>query len=737
MKLNFKTKLKKTIATIFSLLAITELPVKEGKLNFSADQKKKLEDAIGPDLYKSMVSQIEKELSEANKDKEAELEAAKAEILAVMEAGGFSEEEKEEVLNAESTDELQVSDKLKAMSEQYIKLKEEMDAQQKTIEELLKSAEDDIGEEIDMKNNLMNHSKTHLFGSTFEYDAFENRPWNQRLRDGSKKATTFNDTDLPVLAGDAQHFIRTNPGVIASLFDDFEELPSGWTAITGVEDQYAGASVVTSEILQGRSKGWNPKGKIKIAVEQMKVYAKKIDKTFDGQQLQTLENTWIAKVKDLDGSHPWKMSFIFWVLSELVKQLKLDERKSMVNGIYAPIADGDGEDLAGPAVNSQNGLRWWLWYHINITKKIVPFNVGKPEVGGMVDYVKTMIERIPETERNAEGLVFNLSDKWFKVYQDEAGQKYTHLFTTDQGKLRYQLSHVVDYPNVRFQVLRDYTNTDHMYITKEANHTKLDYKPEEKGLLTVTHEKRDTHIFGDYKTGFGFQLVGVKAKDGEPRDFNRQLIYTNNLPVFDDSVSAPFYSANDGVLKVNYQHMKAHETFNSDITSIEPMNEDLPFLMDFKGNILKITGNTNMASAKNVKNGNNIVLASGADFNLQSGGTLTLYCRPSDGKFVELSRTNTPAVEPDAGTIMFDDVVIDASEGDTFIFEGSDATTLATILNGVPQQVITIKAESGADALTITGDDINVGANAVIDDATKEIKLMYLDGVWYEIERNF
>src|SRR5690625_7121649 len=104
-----------------------------------------------------------------------------------------------------------------------------MDAQQKTIEELLKSAEDDIGEEIDMKNNLMNHSKTHLFGSTFEYDAFENRPWNQRLRDGSKKATTFNDRDLHVLAGDAQHFIRTNPGVIASLFDDFEELPSGWT----------------------------------------------------------------------------------------------------------------------------------------------------------------------------------------------------------------------------------------------------------------------------------------------------------------------------------------------------------------------------------------------------------------------------------------------------------------------------------------------------------------------------
>src|SRR5690625_8017042 len=108
----------------------------------------------------------------------------------------------------------------------------------------------------------------------------------------------------------------------------------------------------------------------------------------------------------------------------------------------------------------------------------------------------------------------------------------------------------------------------------------------------------------------------VKAKYIEPRDLNIQLIYTNNLSVFDDSVSSSFYSANDGVLKVNYQHMKAHETFNSDINSIEPMNEDLPFLMDYKGNILKITGNTNMASAKNVKNGNNIVLASGADFNL-------------------------------------------------------------------------------------------------------------------------
>ena len=737
MKLNFKTKLKKTIATIYSLLAITELPVKEGKLNFSADQKKKLEDAIGPDLYASMVSQIEKELSTAKKENEAELEAAKAEILAVMEAGGFSEEEKEEVLKAESADELQVSDKLKAMSKQYIKLKAELDAQQKTIEKLLKSDEDDIGEQIDMKNNLLSHSKTHLFGSNLEYDAFENRPWNQRLRDGSMQASTFTDSDLPILVGDAQHFIRTNPGVIASLFDDFEELPAGWTPVIGVADQYTGASVVTSEVLQGRSKGWNPKGEIKIAVEQMKVYAKKIDITFNGQDLQKLENTWIAKVKDLDGSHPWKRSFIFWVLSELVKQTKLDERKAMINGIYAPIPDGDGEDLAGAAVNSQNGLRWWLWYHTHITKKIVPFNIGKPEVGGMVDYVKNFIERMPETERNVEGLVFNLSEKWMKVYQDEAGQKYTHLFNSDQGKLRYQLQHVIDYPNIKFQVLRDYTNTDYMYITKESNHTKLDFKPEDKSLLTATHEKRDTHFFGDYKSGFGFQLVGVKAKEGEPRDFNRQKIYSNNLPIFDDSVSAPFYLANDGVLKVNYQHMKAHETFNSDITSIEPMNEDLPFYMDFKGNILRITGNTNMDSAKNVVHGNNISLTGGTSFNLKSGGTLTLYCRPSDGKFVELSRTNTPAVEPDAGTIMFDDVVIDASEGDTFIFEGSDATTLATILNGVPQQVITIKAESGADALTIAGDDINVGANAVIDDATKEIKLMYLDGVWYEIERNF
>lgn len=729
-------KLQQTIAFALSYLAISKIPIEEGKVAFSDEQTAKLTGALGEELTQKMINAMNAELSSLDALNKQALENAKTELVNLMDEAGFSAEEKEEVLNAETAEELNISERLSQFTATINEMKTTMAEQEKTIKNLLEGKAPDSGEEI--RTNIldkMKYSATHAFGTGNSWDAIEGRPWNERLVSGRTSASTFSSNiDVPVLEGDLQNFIRKNPGVIESLFNDFDELPADWNEVTGVEDQFTGASVLPSEVMQGRSIGWNPKGKIKIDVEAAKVYAKKIDLEFDGQQLQKLENTWIAAVHNLDGSHPYKMSFIFWVLAELVKKGKQDERRAMINGIYAPTPDGD--DIAGKALHSQNGLRWLVHYYRDVVGKIQPFQMGAPVVGSFVEYVRTMVEQIPEEERNESGWEVILSDTWFKNYKKEAGLLYELMHKTDQGKQEYQENYVIDYPQFKFRPLKDYTNTDLVLIVKSKNINKLEFKKEEKTLFTVGHYIRKTYLFADYKSGISFGRVGMKAEPGEPSDFNKQLIFCNDVPVFADNVNTTAYLTDaNGVLAMNYPNVKVDDSFNQDITNLVGMY-DMPYQYNLTGKVLKITGNTNIANDKKVKhNASKIILASDADFSLQSGGTLTLYAR-EDGKFVELSRTNAP-VPPVVPTAKeFDATAIDAADGNLFKFTGtSQNVTLATILNGTEGQKVKITT-LGTKTLTLSGTGISTQSAAVLAAATDYIVLVKVGDTWYEIDRD-
>lgn len=732
-------KLAKTVAYVTQLLGIEKIPQKDGKVNFTDEQRAKLSDSLGSKLTEDMIAAIEKEIATISKNSKEDLEAAKKEILAVMEEAGFTEEEKEEVLNAGSTEELNVNEKLKAMHSNIIQLKSSLAEQEKTIKKLIAEPETEAQNIIQMAvNQKFKHSATHLFGSANSYDAFADRPWNERFRDGGQATDFASDIHAPILKGDLQNFIRLNPGAIDSLFDDFDELPSDWDEINGIADQYATASVLPSSLLQGRSKGWNPKGKIKIATEQLKVYAKKIDIELNGQDLQKLENTWIAAVKDLDGSHPWKMSFIFWVVAELAKKAKVDERQAMINGIYVQTPDGD--EFTGDHLSSQNGLRWFWWYHANITKKYTPFAVGAPTELGFTDYIRMLIEMIPENERKESGWEIQLSQKWMKAYQKDAGELYKLTFKDDLGKQEYPLTHPIDYPNFKFQPIKDMTNTDFIGFIHSKNVVKLNFRPAEKTALTLTHEKRNTLLFGDYKSGIGIGTVGMKANDNEPADFTKQLIYSNDQPIFEPDRKIVVWDDESGILKLNYTTVKVQEDWKTDITNIAPLEDDMPFNIDLKGQVIKIVGDTKLANNKYVKNNANLLLTGSADFDLKSGGTLTLFARP-DGKFVELSRTSQPDNPNTAEVDFTDEGVIDANEGVQFnyVAANSETDTLGEILNGVDGKIITITktlATTGELTIATVSGKISVATTAVLDSQNDTISFVKSGGMWYEISRD-
>ena len=715
-----------TIALLTNLFGWAKVPIKEGKLDLKEDEDEKLSKKFGEQTAKDIVDAINKEIDQvqkANHENEdlaaaqKDLEKIQAEVNKVLEGTNLSDEEKAAIVTADGQGIEGLTAKLDAMQ----KANKRLDS---LVAKLIADPEGDSPEAIVNRNfkNSMEHSATHLFGTGQKWDAFDKRPWNQRLRDHGMKATDFDeDSTIPLLQDDLKHFVRENPQSLESMFNDFEDLPAEWDRRSGVVDRVADAVVIAGEIVQGRAKGWAPKNKFKIAAEEGRVFRKKIDITFSGYELQEIENTWIRSYNK-EGSSPWKMSFIGFLLGELIKQQKLDDRKAQINGIYVQSPEG----YAGAAVNSQDGLRYLYWYYRDVAKKYRPFtsSYGEPTKANIVDYIKEMIESIPEEERNEQGMEIELSPELLSWYREKAATIYQVHRSSDEGKLAYGLDYPIDYPNYKFQPLKDFTKTKFVAITKSKNVQILDYKEDEKRKFTVTHDRRDTNIFADYRLGIRLKFVGTKLSSGEPANFERQVVWSNDVPVFDSSVNVPVFDDETGVIKVHYNNMKVDKTWTSDITEFEGAAA---------GTIIRITGNTSLAGAKNVKNGAKISLT--ADFDLQSGGTLTLYAN-ADGTVKELKRTTGPVTAEAVGE--FAGTTLDANASDSFYYTGAADATMTEILNGHDGKTIKIYGTETANvSLTVADVDgnIDVSADAVLATKADFIELVRVDGVWTEVSR--
>ena len=707
-----------TVALIQSLFGTKELPIdaENKQLNLSAEQRQKIVDALGDKDAEKAINGINSEIK-AMADGNLILKAAQDELDALVLESGLTAEE---LANAANDGE--GNDNVLAIVKTIAAKNKEMAT---TIAKLIQEPEGDKPFAVITGGTAnMKHSATHLFASGKQYDAFDGgRSWNARLRDGGMKATDFNQNGvIPTLQSDMAHFVEENSGVLESLFNDFRGLPTQWAERTGVLDRVSDGNIIAGEIVQGRANGWSPKNKFKISAERGQVYRKKIDITFKGYQLQEIENTWIRSYNKADGSHPWKMSFIGFLLGELIKQQMLDDRMAQINGIFVQSPDGD--DMPGAAVNSQNGLRYLWYYFRDVKKQYRAFDIGAPTESNIVDYINTMIEMMPEIERKEQGLEIQLSSKWLKAYMKRAGELRPQLVNnaSDQSKSNYQSNSPIDYPNFIFQELVDQTKTDFIGITYSKNVQVLEYNASEKGKFTVTHDKRDTNIFADYRLGIRFIMVGTKLAEGDPRAFEIQKVWSNNMPVFGNEVYAPAFDDESGILKITFPSIEVDSAWKTAITSIEGAT---------KGSIVRIKGNKGLAAPKNLVDGAGLDLDS--NFDLSLGGTIVLFAK-EDGTFKELSRTTAPEVATTTD-IDFSTAVLDVKGGTVFRFTGVVDTTITNIINGVEGKTIKIY---GTDALDIdltiadVAGVVNVVTTAVLGDSNDFIQLTFVNGAWIE-----
>lgn len=710
MKFNW-IKMKSASEWLKKTLAIEKIEVKDNEIVLSKDQREKIEQELGAEQSAILFEKMNAELKNSEQATQAatELAAVLAEINADINATDEGAE------NAEATD-----TPIEAQATATIRRLQTENAQMSS-QPIGDSPEAIYQHAVNLApygaNALPRHTATHLFGENVDYQAIANRPWNQRALSGSASATEWNKDNIPVLQGDLEHFVRQNPTVLVTFFNEFEGLPAEWSSTPGVKDRITTASITFGEVTQARSNTWGAKGGFKISVEVGQVFAKKIDLEFSGTKLQTLENTWLANIHNMSGSHPWKMSFIGWILSEAIKQRMLEDRNAQINGIYVPTPD----NRIGNAVNAQDGLLIQLYRALHTRKILRAFALGAPTVENIVDYVDRLISLVPEEYIKLQGLEIGMAAKWKLAYQQALGSSQVVVYEKDRGIFKSTIEHVKDRPNIKLQAVPDMVNSDFMYLTLSKNIDQLSYLPEEANQFTIGHDKRDTWAFADYKIGIRLQYIGIKLSKVHANKYADQVVFTNDMPIFGQDVSFPAYDNESGVLKMYYTHAKIDKEFKTDISEISDVQP---------GQIIKITGNTGLGVDAKVVNGADIELTS--DFSLKSGGTLTLIVQ-ADGKLKELKRTESAPTISDKVT--FDNTAIDAANATEFVFDGAEAKALGQIINGVEGKQITIYGNDTAELTVSKNEQIAIAANVVLKTADDFITLAFVEGAWYEVSK--
>lgn len=715
----FKSKLKSLYAVMLAFLGAKTL-IKDGKIDLTDDMKAKLKEEFGDKINLEKVTEaFNQELADMvnglDEGAEDQKKDKKEKLLQELIAQGMAQEDAEDAVN---TTDIKIEGSDKPLEELVAEVIADNRKKDKLIQKLMQEPEQDTPLARGNRNNLQDmHSKTHFLGSGKSWDAFENRPWNQAAAGLIKDFNmgSMSKVEVQKLNDDADLFVRENPQALNSLHRDTLGLPSFWNIRTNVDDKVADGNIVSGEISQARKKGWLPKNKQLIQPEESQVFPVHIDIEFLGYYLQQMLTSWLHNY-NVEGSQAYKMSFVRFLLSELDKKARQEDRKVAINGVY--VKTPEDATVAGRAINRGNGILYLLWkaYHIDGKFKIA--NVGNPTETNIVDYVPAVIEaNLKEEDKNAEGLVFYLSPSWLRKHKARKRQ----LFGLDNNYNGQEVMEIENYPNIRFQPLRDLEGSNFMFITDDNNIELMENIPGEKSLYNFEMLKRIIYIFADYKFGVRFKHIGTKIKDTDPASFKVQTVWCNMPPYIHDTFTQVFDDTT-GEVTLPYSNIQVAADWATNIDTVKGT---------YAGQVVKIRGNT--SASGNITDEDNISLTGDADFALSSGGTLTLLVQ-DDLTLVEINRTTAPPSTSDANATY--EGTIDASEGSEFDFAGSENDVLDEILEGFEGQQIVVNGGAGG---TVTINDvagnIEVGSQAVLANGADNITFVKVDGVWTEIDR--
>jgi len=708
--------MKKALALVLAFFGWKELPKKDGQYQFSEEEKKQLNEAVGKetfaeDFLRKMNAQ------EENEKLTAERQAAADKLKKLLAENGIedpaSEEEEEEEAPAQTDAHQSIQKRIDA-------LEERMKADRETIRKLGDLPEDDNAPELlidGKKAQNLKHSATHMYGSGLSYDAFEGRNWNKNalaLANNPQAKVQMTDWEaspnIDKINEDLGNYFRRELDQVIDFMADYRGIPSWWEVISNVSDQVAYTAMLTSEITQGRAKNWLPKNKQKFIAIKGEVYGVKIDIEYSGFELQKIERSWMNKYNQ-EGSQAYKMSFVRFLVGKLLMKARQEDSYCIIKGVYLP---DELRTKAQSFIFRERGTLQLI--KENRGKTYLPFDMAKSRVGSklpttsnIVDYVKAMCEMLPDDKRSTPGLIYYLSPTWYRAYQEKRKLLDGLMPTYQPGEMT-----VENFPNVTLYPLDYLDGEDIHWITTRDNHKILQNIEREKSLLQFERLKRDIYIFGDYKQGAHVDAFGAQWEDGMPVDYSNQQFWSNTAEVLLD-VKVPL-PADDATPSVQY-HNVVKTGANTGATAITNLDDAVD------GEFYYVYGNDEGTAA---------TMASGANLDLASSITLSgdvmikLYKRPG-GKLVEIERKDLTI---GSGVVELADgaTTADADLGTHFITAANgSATAFTNIANAVPGTTYRIEGGSSSNATTIaqSGNFSRISAAITLN-----------EGVWIDVLYN-
>lgn len=697
--------------------------------NIGADNKEPL--ALTDEQKQSLDAKVDKEgfaekfMAKYNEDLDStkELDAATEEIDAFM-ADNTPDEENQDLDNPDgipTTDankkQLSLTGKVKALGEQLKAANNDKKALEAKVATMSGLPEPDNPETI--KGNVtktMKHSKTHLFGSSNSWDAYDNRPWNEQAAGMSTTATDWNTANIDTLNKDIQDYFRKDPKKLMATMLDGLQIPKHWKVISGVSDEYIFTTIATGEITQGLKIQWLPKNNAKFDAQKGKVRDIQIDIEFKGNELKKLEKSYLNNFFN-EGSTPYKQKFIMYVVTELMKRARKEDKIVLGKGVYAPNDSGN----AGSFLNNLSGV-------IKLAveqrgKSYRAFKLGKPTEENIRDYVKNFVNGLPYEIKNLPGLVFYTSPSWIRSYNEarrrELGRDQNYTGDT---------MIVDDFPNIEFYGYDQLEGYDFMFLTTNDNISILTDKPGEDGVLQFERDTRNTKVFGDYKLGAFIAMFGRKQIGLAANSFENQLFFSNDVEVLQD-VYVPV-GANVAIPSLKYHNSLIIGEHNTAATNITNFSDAVP------GTKIYLLGNTE-ANVSTIKSNANISLIGGADLALSKDQLLVLFVK-ADGKFQEIERQKIgiQEVEEIATIVAPDTTIIDAATGIKFILSENTARTVITgFNNAVKGETYRIEGVGGANKTEIYSTQLLELSDSITFDKGVFIELYYNGDKFIEISR--
>ncbi|KFF26869.1 hypothetical protein [Chryseobacterium vrystaatense] len=718
------------VAYVLSALDLKELPTgDDGKLALNAAQDAELKKEFPGDQYESVMKNVNSHLAlvaAAKKEDDATKVAEKQNVLDIL-AGKTTGDPVTEESPTDSP-----SESPKNSSEDLRKLVAE---QQATIEKLKGEPENELSVKSIMNKALVGtalalslSSATHLFGSMPEASAklfsFEGRNWNAKAA-GLKTAGKTDFTDVSTITRlneDLKEYQVQNPGFIRDLYIEKYGLPEFWEKRFGVVDQIQDAVMDISNVTQARKPDWIPGFEIFLAAEKRRIYRIQIDMEFTGYQLQELETSWLASIYKMDGSSPYKYTFVAFLLKKISDKARLEDREGAIKGIFVPTPAGI--KTKGHYLNAQSGVLHQLFSFVNIKKTVAQYisPLGKFINANAYEYVKGMVESLPLAVRNATGRRIYMSPSNIVKVKDN----YKFINSQNNDYSGNDINYIDGYPNLPFYGMVDLEGTDLIFITADDNVEILEYLPEEKEKYRFEYLKRDTFFHADYRFGCAFVFSGFELPNAEFKGL-AQFIWVNDAPIFNDTVSIPLFgSVMSSPIEINYNKIHVHPELISDVVKLTGMPA---------GTVVKIVGNQQMSTSSVIKkktggNGGNLDLTT--DFNPKTTYSITMVVQ-ADGNYKEVARNSDfPGIVSAVKT--FNDLALDLSDGPRQKYEGTSPGTLEDIVGGNEGAELTIYGSENALTVSAT-EKIVVQSNAVLDSDTKFIKLRKFEGVWFETSR--